>query len=96
MPVRKPDKDYDPRRVDASPTKQLYISIITRDIELSRAIADLVDNSIDGATSTKKKNLTGYEVMVSFDKLRFTVSDNCGGIDIDAARKFAFPACAVE
>ena len=36
--------------IKASPTKELFIYMMTRDIPLIRAILDLVDNSVDGAT----------------------------------------------
>jgi hypothetical protein len=35
--------------IQASPTKELFISMLVRDIELTPAIVDLVDNSFDGA-----------------------------------------------
>ncbi|MGH9433064.1 MAG: hypothetical protein ACRD3T_16150, partial [Terriglobia bacterium] len=35
--------------INASPTKEFFISMLTRDIPLTRAIIDLVDNSVDGA-----------------------------------------------
>ena len=39
-------------RIEASPTKELFIYMLTRDIPLIRAILDLVDNSVDGATTS--------------------------------------------
>lgn len=38
-----------PMRINASPTKELFIFMLTRDVQLSRAIIDLVDNCVDGA-----------------------------------------------
>ena len=35
--------------VKALPTKDLFVDFLTKDLTLSRAITDLVDNSIDGA-----------------------------------------------
>ena len=35
--------------INASPTKEFFIHMLTRDIPLTRAILDLVDNSVDGA-----------------------------------------------
>ena len=40
--------------VNANPTKDFFIQMLTKDIKLERAIIDLIDNSIDGA-----KNLRG-------------------------------------
>ena len=39
---------------NAEPTKEFFISMLVRDINLKDAIGDLVDNCIDGA-----KNLRG-------------------------------------
>lgn len=36
--------------VDASPTKEFFIYMITRDIQTNAAIVELVDNAIDGAS----------------------------------------------
>ena len=35
-------------KVKAGPTKDFFVSMITRDIQLSDAIVELIDNSIDG------------------------------------------------
>ena len=37
------------RRVEATPEKRFFVSMLVKDIELIPAIVDLVDNSIDGA-----------------------------------------------
>ena len=36
-------------RVNANPTKEFFISMLTRDIDIKAAILELIDNSIDGA-----------------------------------------------
>jgi hypothetical protein len=41
-------KQNDSWQIDASPTKELFIYMLVRDISLSRAIIDLVDNSVVG------------------------------------------------
>jgi hypothetical protein len=41
--------DPDTMRIKASPSKEFFIHMLTRDVQLSRAIIDLVDNSVDGA-----------------------------------------------
>ena len=43
--MTKPSKD----QAQASPTKQFFVSMLTRDISLADAILDLVDNCLDGA-----------------------------------------------
>jgi hypothetical protein len=77
--------------VDASPTKEFFIDMLTRDIELVPAIIDLVDNSIDGARRLRKHG--PYKDL--FVRLRatpeeFSIVDNCGGIDLETALKYAF------
>src|ERR1700736_3839618 len=39
----------DSNRIDAMPTKDFFISMLVRDIDLVDAIADLFDNCVDGA-----------------------------------------------
>lgn len=81
----------DPRRIEASPTKEFFIFMLTRDIPLIRAIVDLVDNCIDGARRLKKNgNYNGLWVRINLNKSIFQISDNCGGIPVDTARNYAF------
>ena len=76
------------KTIDAMPTKELFIDMLTRDIALIPAIIDLVDNSADGA---KKDNgegtLNDYWVRVAISPKEFKVSDNCGGISVETAQK---------
>jgi hypothetical protein len=37
-----------PDTINAFPRKSFFISLLTRDIELSSCVLDLIDNSIDG------------------------------------------------
>ena len=41
-------------KAQASPTKQFFVSMLTRDISLADAILDLVDNCLDGALRLAK------------------------------------------
>ena len=43
----------DPNRVEAAPEKLFFVSMLTKDIEMIPAIADLVDNSVDGAKQVR-------------------------------------------
>ncbi|MBF0956152.1 MAG: hypothetical protein HXK15_07140, partial [Actinomyces sp.] len=43
--MTKPSTD----QAQASPTKQFFVSMLTRDIGLADAILDLLDNCLDGA-----------------------------------------------
>lgn len=77
--------------INASPTKEFFIHMLTRDIPLTRAILDLVDNSVDGA---RRLRPTGdYDrlwVRMELDAKHFRIADNCGGIPVDVARDYAF------
>jgi Histidine kinase-, DNA gyrase B-, and HSP90-like ATPase len=79
------------RVIDTMPTKELFIDMLTKDIALSPAILDLVDNCADGA-----KRLHGegpYRdlwVRIDISPESFRIADNCGGISVDVARKYAF------
>lgn len=90
--------------VNADPTKEFFVEMITRDIDLSDCVLDLLDNSIDGARydlarlnrpsdiggGTDHKPFMGYFADVSFDQQGFLIKDNCGGISIERATKYAF------
>lgn len=78
-------------KIDASPTKELFVSMLTRDLSLTDVISDLVDNCVDGAKKLRpKKNYEGLEVKIIATKDLFSIEDNCGGIDVDIARNYAF------
>lgn len=80
------------RRIAAEPTKDLFIHMLTRDVPVRRAILDLVDNSIDAAYVQKSfgRSLTEMVVEIEFSADHFEITDNCGGIDVDDARNYAF------
>ena len=84
----------DPKRVDATPARRFFVSMLIRDIELIPAIIDLVDNSADGAKRMRKKakddRYTGLFVNVEVSPDRFVIEDNCGGMDVKLAREYAF------
>jgi hypothetical protein len=75
-------------KVDASPTKEFFINMLTRDVPLDRAILDLVDNSVDAAYQAG--GIQGKKVSIRFDKDHFFIEDNCGGISKDTAKQYAF------
>ena len=78
-------------RINAEPTKDLFISMLIKDLPLIRSIIDLVDISVDGARRIGKKNdYGGLFVRLNLRADRFEISDNCGGIDVELARHYAF------
>lgn len=79
------------RKIVGNPTKELFAFILTRDLSLIDAINDLIDNCIDGARRLRPKgNYEGLFIKISFNKNSFSINDNCGGIPIETARKYAF------
>ncbi len=77
--------------IKASPTKNFFINMITRDIELKMAILDLVDNSVDSAyKKVSNENLEDIEIKLTFTKDSFTIEDNCTGFDIKTAEEYVF------
>jgi DNA topoisomerase VI subunit B len=83
----------DKTKVDASPTKEFFVDIITRDIQLDDAIQDLIDNCIDGAKRLRPGESPDYQglwVKIEVSNKSFRISDNCGGIPLEIAKKYAF------
>jgi len=77
--------------VNGTPTKELFISMLIRDISLIDAISDLIDNCIDGAIRLKRSNnFTGLKVDINISEKQFSIKDNCGGIDKKDAQEYAF------
>ncbi|MBI2101354.1 ATP-binding protein [Candidatus Woesearchaeota archaeon] len=64
--------------IDASPTKSFFIATLVRDIQLTDAVLDLIDNSIDGYIENKLKGRKN--ISVNFSKDQFVIEDDCGGI----------------
>lgn len=85
------EPERDPATVDAEPTKEFFVSMLVRDIELGDSVVDLIDNSVDGARRLREDGpYAGLRVDVTFDSGVFEISDNCGGMDIAIARDYAF------
>ena len=87
--MTKPSND----KAQASPTKQFFVSMLTRDITLADAILDLVDNCLDGALRLADGEAVDYGryfVKISISADRFLIEDNCGGIPRDVAKNYAF------
>jgi hypothetical protein len=77
--------------IDASPTKELFIAMLTRDVALIPAIIDLADNCTDGARQLRgDKSWENLRVAITARPDEFVVSDNCGGMSVEVARRYAF------
>ena len=89
---------------DAHPTKYFFINMLTRDIELSDAMLDLLDNCLDGVVRLKKdvdknteKNFyKGFKAEITIEDDSFEIKDNCGGISRAIAENNAFRMGRVE
>lgn len=78
-------------QISAEPTKAFFVDMLVRDIPLETAILDLVDNSVDGAkNSGRRDKFEGYSVTIELSTRRFRIIDNCGGFSREAARRYAF------
>ncbi len=85
-------------RANARPTKEFFVNVLGKDISLIPAIVDLVDNSVDGArrlrsTSVDPTDTESFKslwIKIDTEADRFAISDNCGGIPVPVARKYAF------
>ena len=83
--------------VNGSPTKEFFVEMLTRDIDLTDAILDLLDNCLDGVLRKSgnvdiKKDFDygGFEANIIIEKDSFTIQDNCGGISKHIAINSAF------
>jgi hypothetical protein len=77
----------------AVPTKQFFVSMLTRDISLDDAILDLIDNCLDGALRLAEGEDVNYGkhfVKIKLSKHQFSIEDNCGGIPREVAINYAF------
>lgn len=77
----------------AIPTKQFFVSMLTRDISLADAILDLIDNCLDGAlriAGKKTPNYSKHTIKIDLSGDAFGIEDDCGGIPREIAIKYAF------
>lgn len=80
-------------QAQASPTKQFFVSMLTRDISLADAILDLLDNCLDGAMRLADGNYVDYAkhfVKIEIARDHLSIVDNCGGIPREVAKNYAF------
>jgi hypothetical protein len=76
--------------VDASPTKQFFVDIVTRDISIE-AILDLVDNSVDSARNVHTDgDFSSVKVNIVANSTEFSIEDTCGGIGVEKAKNYVF------
>ena len=79
------------RIINASVSKSFFVDMLVRDVSLEMAIHDLLDNCIDGALRIRGEgSFDGLVVNITCSPDYFEIEDNCGGIDVDIARNYAF------
>lgn len=83
----------------ANPTKEFFVSMLTRDISIEDCILDLIDNSVDAAWESEGGSLPGiepssrlhdYKVELTISPDAFEILDNCGGLSLNDATQYAF------
>lgn len=74
--------------IKASPTKRLFINILTQDVPLKPAILDLIDNSVDSYTRKKLQGKRKIELIATPEQ--FMIFDECGGIALDILKEQVF------
>lgn len=85
-------------KANGYPTKEFFVEMLTRDIELNDAILDLLDNCLDGVVRSckgenKLENLKFYDAYsaeITITPTSFSIKDNCGGIPRQMAEDYAF------
>lgn len=89
----------DRKKANASPTKEFFVDMITRDITLEDSILDLIDNSVDAAWRSAGSHtvsleddtdLSEYSISIQASPEIFSITDNCGGMSLDDAADHAF------
>jgi hypothetical protein len=88
-------------KANANPSKRFFVDMFVRDAALEDVILDLIDNCIDGYSrefnvklSSELLNADNHnemrDISISYNPARFTISDNCGGIDFHEAENNIF------
>lgn len=75
-------------KIDASPTKKLFIDILTKDISVKACILDLIDNSVDSYIWNEISDRREIQLNISRNQLE--IFDNCGGIERDFLKTEVF------
>jgi hypothetical protein len=85
-------------KADANASRAFFVRMLTRDISVEDCILDLVDNSVDSAwkklgrkplTLSAGPDFSAFRVDLNFDDKSFRISDNCGGMSLESAEKYA-------
>ena len=94
--MKNQERQSEDNEIIANPTKRFFVDMLTRDIDLEDAILDLLDNCVDGVVRSGGKSATGdtpyskYFAQITISEQEFKIEDNCGGIDRNTAKHYAF------
>ncbi|MBA7490472.1 hypothetical protein ES702_01010 [subsurface metagenome] len=75
-------------KIIAEPTKTLFISILTQDVDPLDCVLDLIDNSVDSYTRNDYSDKRQIKLKIS--KQRFEIFDSCGGIALETLKNEVF------
>ena len=75
-------------KIIAEPTKTLFISILTQDVDPLDCILDLIDNSIDSYTRNEYSD--ARQIKLKIGKQSFEIFDSCGGIALETLEDEVF------
>ena len=71
-----------------SPTKHLFINTLTKDISIHDCVLELLDNSADSYVRSGASDRR--EIRLDFNKSKFSIFDDCGGISLDELQNRVF------
>lgn len=86
-------------KANANASRAFFVRMLTRDITIEDCILDLVDNSVDSAWKSLGAKRLGLKDGPDFSNVKidltingdeFRIKDNCGGMSLDSAKKYAF------
>ncbi len=80
--------------VDFTPTKKLFIDVLTRDISIRDCVLDLIDNSVDAYTRNKIEDTRNISLTIGENT--FEIKDTCGGISKRDVTKEVFRLGATD
>ncbi len=79
-------------KAQATPTKQFFVSMLTRDVGLHYSIVGLLDNCLDSAMRRADRDRVDYSrhfVRIRVARYHCSIEDSCGGIRRAGATSYA-------
>lgn len=101
--ARSQDMGVAGQTIDASPTKEFFVDMLTRDLTVTDCILDLIDNAMHQVIENDKldamrvlegrqrsKRVRNRRIDIDFSPTRFRIEDTCGGISATRAKREVF------